>query len=313
MRNGNYKSFSDLSKLFKHCSDDRTNYLRTIWVLKLEKNTSIDSLKTGQALADVRAFYLYQLILQLLFITAIFGTTGLFLSYYMADKYYETNTITHAAEFPWAILLLTLAMITIFLACIMYLVITCKWYNYCHHFGCRRPWYMDEPDGGKAGIYTINRNSRRLRTSTRRDSPPASGYGAGIPSFTFNGISKKDSTYYEPMRSSSYSDFRATKSGKKYSSSGDLRHSPRTSLYDSPRILRASRMSDFIKDEQNFLRQSRKSGYGSGIDPAGLSVRSPLDKPIIRQSRSDMDILRDSRREPSVLDILYRESRKSKY
>lgn len=216
---------------------------------------------------------------------------------YAASEYYKDNIINHGAEFPWSLLSIIIATLLVTTGFVLYVYILCHWDKYCEHYNYRRWVSAQVLHKHEQSPHRSNNDSKYGNDS--RDHRNGSSYS--VPAFSFpplamsNSIGMSNSLVgkgSDPALGSRYSQDKMRRSQYSKSDYGI----PRQSMHDSPRILRQTSMKVYVQDEGDYLqrlRDSRRQEERSRYTGA-------KSEPIIYSSA-----------EPSVLDILYRESRKN--
>ena len=232
-------------------------------------------------------------------VAGVLAMIGMFLSYYVVDKFYAN--LTGSFLFPWCVLLITIATICILTGAFFYCYILCNWYLYSDYYG-RWGYYSDN-------IETLaTRSTGSFRRSSYRS--PKSEMMRDDTSIAYInpvlGVSRQSTTYALPLTRSTFS-----------GSIPELRTS-RQSLTDSPRILRSISASDFHKEESDYLARLRSSN--SDLDLANLRNSRSRTEYVPRSSYSVsshaasepiVHIPREA--EDSLLDQLYASAKRSVY
>ncbi|XP_052791022.1 uncharacterized protein LOC128225051 [Mya arenaria] len=292
----------------------------------------------------------------LLAFTGVLGLISMFISYYIADEYYTDHK--NSFVFPWCLLLLTLAVILIIVGAILYAIITYKWDIYRDHYeswgynldkvdavpiqtlrtrdtssfkrSVREPpisngvGSYNNPVLGRSNTYagSLSSSAYNLNSSALRKS--GSGYGgqSALASPLSRSLYGNSRSAYgaSKMKDDTYFDFRGSDLRFSKSHSNLNLNSSRRSLNDSPSILRRTNVTEYMKDDDDYLGRLRSSKRSEEvIDPLRLSSGRTLYREAnegafsgfsISESRSSTG-LRSAASEPTVLDILYRESKRN--
>lgn len=236
------------------------------------------------------------------FISGIANFIACIVGIYAASEYYKDNAINHAAEFPWCLLSLIIATILVFLGVVLYLIIICRWEKYADHYDFRRWSSKQNLQNGQSGYYKSS-DSRYGGGSNFRETNKTSAYSSSIPAFSYPPLALSNSV---GMSSSLVGKGSENALSKRYGQDKMRRVESengisRRSMHERPMFLKEK---SYIQEHDEYLDRLRASRSQSEFRTrrddhySGYSV--PRSEPGIRGTS----------KEPSVLDILYRESRK---
>lgn len=233
---------------------------------------------------------------------------------YAASEYYKDNSLNHAAEFPWCLLSLIIGAILVLIGAVLYLFILCRWHDYADHYDFRR--WSSKQDLHSSGHY--KGSDSKYETNYRETNRQTSSYS--VPAFSYpplalsNSIGMSSSLVGKGSNSALNSKYRDDKLRRSniIRSTSELGMS-RRSLHDSPKGFSGSNMRVYVEEHDDYLDRLRKSRSQADFDAyksssAYVPVREshysafsfPKSEPGVRPPL-----------EPSVLDILYKESKKS--
>ena len=223
---------------------------------------------------------------------------------YAASEYYKDDRINHAAEFPWCLLSIIIGTIFIFIGAILYTVIICKWHKYADKYDFRR-W------SSKEQLQTGRYSSNNYRSgSNYKETNKSSSYS--VPAFSFpplaisNSVGMTSSLVGKGSNASlartyQHDRFRRTRSETGIST---------RSLHDSPAIMRSPHMKVYVAEHDDYLNRLRGSREIIPRETTSdyVTVHQPYYS-AISIPRSDPNLTTSG--DPNVLDIIYRESRRS--